>query len=293
MATMNIDRLLKKYKLNQRELAEGTGINENTISRYCNGTFKKIDKSHISLICKYFKCTPNDIFEIDTTVDVKPAKIVYYDDKTDNFTYNEIAPTKLKFYKPFTWGTSIIVKSPIENSIKQASKIDTPNDTINQSEILEYPDDYNSEEFEDPTAIMNTKELAEYRNSVDKYQIRFNTELEVDELVDTFINKIIESYISNIIMDDSFKKTFENYKQYDYFTTNLKVKRFYRILHPFLSIHSKDYNLLLLLDNIKNIYDNGGLEKNTDKELDELKSNIDYYIENGIPIIPINKKTRT
>lgn len=92
MATMNIDILLDKYKLSQKDLAESTGINKNTISRYCNGSFEKIDKNHIDLICKYFKCTPNDIFEINDNVDVIPAKVLYYDESTDDFTYTEIKP---------------------------------------------------------------------------------------------------------------------------------------------------------------------------------------------------------
>lgn len=273
MANLNIDKLLKRYKLEQKDLAESTGINKNTINKYFNNKFENINRTHIDLICKYFKCTPNDLFEIDDTVEVEPAKILYYDDKKDDFTYGEIAHAIIS---PLTWIGSKIVKGAIEST--------------KQPEILDEDVDYESEEFVDPTTLMSPNELAEYTKTVNEQQMRFNSELQIDELVDTFINKIIESYISNISMDDSFKKTFENYKGYDYFTTNLKVKRFHRVLHPFLSIHTKDYALLLLLDDIKNIYDKNGLESLSENKLNELKNSLNYYIDNGIPVIPIKQK---
>lgn len=90
MAHMKLDTLLKKYKINQTQITEDTGINKNTISKYCNNTFEKIDKNHIDLLCKYFQCTPNDLIQINDNVDINPAKILFYDENTDGFFYDSI-----------------------------------------------------------------------------------------------------------------------------------------------------------------------------------------------------------
>lgn len=196
-------------------------------------------------------------------------------------------------------GETTSIKYDILESLCIALKI-TPNEIFeidypyptNQIYSKSLMKNYSEEEsYFDPLANMNTDELEEYKKISTEYQMRFEAEQIFDSSVDTFINKVIESYISNITMDESYKQVFENYKEYDYFTTNLKVKRFYRILHPFLSIHSKDYNLLLLLDDIKNVYDKGDIENLTDDRLNELQNGLNYYIENGIPVIPpINQK---
>jgi putative transcriptional regulator len=306
---MNIDKLLKKYKLNQKDLAEATGINENTISRYCNGTFIKIDKSHISLICKYFKCTPNDIFEIDNTVEVTPAKIIYYDDKTDVFSEGEIKKPSNAFKRRAIWSYNDSEKILIPtlktdeeipesvqkefnewmNAFIQAKENGyTPNNDEYIDKIARQQERQQKEDEENYQVYLDNKEeLDAWSNN---YQDRLNSELILDKLIDTFMNKIIESFINTMTMDDSFKKTFETYKEYDYFTTNLKVKRLYRILHPFLSIHSKDYDLLLLFDDINNVYDKNGLERLSSDRLAELQNSLSHYINNGIPVIPIKQE---
>jgi putative transcriptional regulator len=65
MARMNLYKLLKNSPYSQKDVAIYTGINKNTISRYVNNTFEKIDKDHIDLLCDFFKCTPNDLFDLD------------------------------------------------------------------------------------------------------------------------------------------------------------------------------------------------------------------------------------
>lgn len=90
MAYMKLDNLLKKYKISQTQITEDTGINKNTISKYCNNTFEKIDKNHIDLLCKYLQCSPNDLIQINDNVDIKPAKIIFYDEDTDEFFYDNI-----------------------------------------------------------------------------------------------------------------------------------------------------------------------------------------------------------
>lgn len=80
MAKMNLNILLAKNNLTQQEFAEKTGINKNTISRYCNNTFEKITSSHIDTMCNFLHCTPNDIFEIEKT------NIITSDDTLKNVT---------------------------------------------------------------------------------------------------------------------------------------------------------------------------------------------------------------
>lgn len=55
--------LMAEKRINQQELSKVTGIGKNTISRYFNDTYEKINKKDIDVLCKFFKCTPNDIFE--------------------------------------------------------------------------------------------------------------------------------------------------------------------------------------------------------------------------------------
>jgi putative transcriptional regulator len=208
MANINIDKLLKRYKLEQKDLAESTGINKNTINKYFNNKFENINRTHIDLICKYFKCTPNDIFEIDDTVEVTPAKILYYDDKTNEFSYGEIAHAIIS---PLTWVGSKIVKGTIESTTKLPLE-----NSAKQSEVFEEPNVYYSEEFVDPLAHMSPSELAEIKKISMEYQIRFEKELELDGLVSNFIDEIINSLLLNFEFDKNVKQTLENFKGYDY-----------------------------------------------------------------------------
>lgn len=64
MAIFNINSFLKKYNITQKDLADATGINRNTISRYCNNSFETIGKNHIDLIVNFFKCEIEDMISI-------------------------------------------------------------------------------------------------------------------------------------------------------------------------------------------------------------------------------------
>ena len=271
MATMNIDVLLKKYKLNQKDLADSTGINGNTISRYCNGTFKTVDKTHIDLICKYFKCIPNDLFQLDDTVDVIPAKITYYDDKKDEIAYGEIVKTiinPVRLLNPLNWGTSTKIPSDIKELIQK-----------DNSEIIK---EFNKYEWYDTMPDETKNEL------FNETQERVNVELEVDKLVFEFTSKIIKLFLSSPDVSESIKEILQGYDKYDYFSTGLTIKRYYRILHPFLTTSLKDFALAGLLVEINDIYKNGGLEKLSDENLKELGIIIKHYLNKDIKI----KKTR-
>jgi putative transcriptional regulator len=70
MAKFKLNQWLDFFNLSQKDLSDGTGINKNTINRYCNNTFDKITREHIDLICSFFKCSPNDIFEVNNTLKI-------------------------------------------------------------------------------------------------------------------------------------------------------------------------------------------------------------------------------
>jgi putative transcriptional regulator len=273
MANINIDKLLKRYKLEQKDLAESTGINKNTINKYFNNKFENINRTHIDLICKYFKCTPNDIFEIDDTVEVTPAKILYYDDKTNEFSYGEIAHAIIS---PLTWVGSKIVKGTIESTTKLPLE-----NSAKQSEVFEEPNVYYSEEFVDPLAHMSPSELAEIKKISMEYQIRFEKELELDGLVSNFIDEIINSLLLNFEFDKNVKQTLENFKGYDYFKTKIKVDKFYDSFYRFFNFYSEDKIFVELITTIKNIYTISGLEKLSDEKIIELINSIKAYISNN------------
>lgn len=57
--------LMAEKRINQQELSNATGIGKNTISRYYNDSYEKINKKDIDILCNFFDCTPNDLFEVE------------------------------------------------------------------------------------------------------------------------------------------------------------------------------------------------------------------------------------
>ncbi len=53
--------LLAEKRMTQKDLAEATGIGKNTINRYCNNTWSKINKEDIDILCNFFKCEISDL----------------------------------------------------------------------------------------------------------------------------------------------------------------------------------------------------------------------------------------
>lgn len=54
--------LLAERRMSQKDLCDATGIGKNTISRYYNNTWTKINKEDISKLCEFFNCKVEDIF---------------------------------------------------------------------------------------------------------------------------------------------------------------------------------------------------------------------------------------
>jgi putative transcriptional regulator len=54
---------MAEINISQKELAIATGIRPNTLGAYMNDTYKHITKEHLDILCKFFKCTIEDIIE--------------------------------------------------------------------------------------------------------------------------------------------------------------------------------------------------------------------------------------
>lgn len=55
--------LLAEHEISQKELAELTGVQVNTISKMCRNEIKQIPVDALDAMCLYFKCQPSDIFQ--------------------------------------------------------------------------------------------------------------------------------------------------------------------------------------------------------------------------------------
>lgn len=158
-------------------------------------------------------------------------------------------------------------------------------DTSNEG-YIEYTKDIENmenhyEEIENER-IENEKYYNENKEELDRlfldYHIRSDSELKLDKLISKFIDILIDGLFLNINFDSSVKETFQKSKGHDYFTTNLKVNKFYTYFYRFLNHYSDNKDFIKTLDNIKHIYNNGGLEKLSDNELNNLKEKVEFLI---------------
>jgi putative transcriptional regulator len=208
MAKFKLNNLLNFYNLNQKDLSDGTGINKNTINRYCNNTFDKITKEHLDLIVSFFQCSLEDIIEVKSDIEI------HY--------------------------PSPMIKNMIE-SYKVMEKLSPENIsnivTTDESEIesyLEYQEQVQKENEEHQQFYLeNKQEIDEWSYT---NQIRFLTELKIDELVSIFLNKIVENFTSSFIINKNIQQLFKRYKKHDLLETESKVKTYYRILYLVLEV---------------------------------------------------------
>jgi len=63
MINIKIAELMGKHKLNQKALAEITGIRPNTISALWHGTIKRLEIEQIDKLCSALNCQPGDLLE--------------------------------------------------------------------------------------------------------------------------------------------------------------------------------------------------------------------------------------
>lgn len=252
MAKLKIDSLLKRYNLNQKELSESTGINKNTVSKYCNNSFENINKLHVDMLCKYFKCTPNDIFEIDDSVEIKPAQIMYYDSTKDDVVYGEIT-------------TSINIQSP-NKQIVIRDDIDENNITTNN--------------FNEFIETFNTQDNLQFNKSFNKEELRTFSEFALSWDISQFLNKVIKNVVSNFDLDFKYSHIFNNYSDDDnILAINTMLDKYYLALFSLLSSKNNYTMVCGLLWELKQIYNNGGLEKLSEEEINKLSDIVKKYNE--------------
>lgn len=73
--------LMAERRMTQKDLSEATGIGKNTISRYYNNTWTKINKDDISKLCEFFNCKIEDIFYYveDASISLEKLKAIQKD----------------------------------------------------------------------------------------------------------------------------------------------------------------------------------------------------------------------
>ena len=54
---------MAENRMNQKDLSVATGIRPNSISAYCNDTYKQISKEHLDIFCKVLNCKIEDLIE--------------------------------------------------------------------------------------------------------------------------------------------------------------------------------------------------------------------------------------
>lgn len=65
MIKMNLNIKIAEKNITKKQLSEETGIGKNTIGLYCSGDYKKIDKEHLDIFCKYFNCSVYDLIQFE------------------------------------------------------------------------------------------------------------------------------------------------------------------------------------------------------------------------------------
>lgn len=60
---LRIPELMGKYRMNQKELAQKTGIRPSTISAYYRDEWTSIKKEHLKIFAQVFNCSVRDLFE--------------------------------------------------------------------------------------------------------------------------------------------------------------------------------------------------------------------------------------
>lgn len=63
MLKMKLHLLMAEHRMTQKDVAIKTGIHAPTINKYFHDTYQKIDRNHISLLCKLFNCNVQDLIE--------------------------------------------------------------------------------------------------------------------------------------------------------------------------------------------------------------------------------------
>lgn len=285
MAQLNIDKLLKEYGLTQKDLSECTGINKNTVSKYCNGTFENINKMHIDLLCKFFDCSLNELFEVDDYVEVKNPNSIIFDNDTDKFIFTNKSIKELK-----------IIIDNYNNPIQDSS--DSSHDSVNSLSTI-YKKNLSVEgigkavlkhtynklmssfaQIPNEDTITKIEFSNKYYNKTSKIleqqMQRLDLEHDFEVNINTLLNIVIYSY--DITIQERYKELIETYEDSKNFPLSFKLTSLYRVIYRLISIQS-DSGLREFITKLRSIYIEGDLVQLTDGELNELFEVSKYYID--------------
>jgi putative transcriptional regulator len=229
MSKMNLDKLIDQCPYNQKDIADYTGINKNTISKYVNNTFEKIDKYHIDLLCDFFKCTPNDLFELESVQQKMflPSEISNWMKISDS---NDIMHRYKKSFNLNNISTDIIKKN--EKTLQIIDKLKKENsNTTSLTDIYISEEDYDMEQM----------------------QIRFEMEFTLSHNLFLITDYIIYN-ADKSELPDNFIYDINNYKN---MTNSIEASKFmlvYRILYVVIVQQLKNKQLLEFIVKIRKIY---------------------------------------
>lgn len=245
---IKLQEILDNKNISVYSLSKEIGVTQNNLGKLVKGETTSIKYDILEKLCNILNITPNDIFEIE-----KPRKL--FSDSTLQII-NNLKEEKTHYY-------SYNSETRLSDFEKQA----------------EHQEQKQKEDEENYQAYLENKD------ELDKFfsdsQKRFDSELELDKLVSDFIDNILDGLFTNLNFESSVKEIFESFKGYDYFTTKIKVEKFYDTFYRFLRYYSDDENFINILAKIKNIYAIGGLEKLSDETIIELTNSIKVYINNN------------
>lgn len=119
-------------------------------------------------------------------------------------------------------------------------------------------------------------------------EMRLSSEMSINWEVSELINKLIEYFTSNYVIEDKISKIFKNYLDDDIFAVNTRLEKYCLPLLILLTKYPIEGEILPFLTYIRNIYASGGLSNLSDNELNNLATAVIYYNEHDF----IEKKTR-
>ncbi|WP_252225097.1 MULTISPECIES: helix-turn-helix domain-containing protein [unclassified Clostridium] len=274
MAYFRLETYLNFYNLTQKDLSDGTGINRNTINRYCKNTFEKITKEHLDLLTSYFQCSIGDILATDNDSVVKyPSNLIMKTILDNKVPYNYVC---VNGYDISTNEDKII--EFIEPD-KPNRRIITGDDALQNARLFEQEYGYNP--------IMTDEEIYN-REMYDMEQQQIRLDMEYD--FELTLESIINSIISKTDIDSLPKKIqaeIKAYKEVGDISIAFKFTVVYRAIYWIMAKQLYNQKLLQFMSKVRRIYTNNtNLSVLSDKELTTLTNEANTILGS------LNKKTR-
>lgn len=250
MAYFRLETYLNFYNLTQKDLSEGTGINRNTINRYCKNTFEKITKEHLDLLTSYFQCSVSDILITDNNSVVK-------------------------------YPSNLVMKTILDNKVPYDYVCVNGHDTsTNEDKIIEFiePDKPNRRIITGDDALQSAKQFEEYYGynpimsddelyTMEQQQIRLDMEYDFESTLESIINSIISK--TNIdLLPNKIQAEIKAYKEVGDIGIAFKLTLIYRAIYWIMAKQLYNKILMQFMSKVRKIYTNNtNLSALTDGEL--------------------------